>query len=88
MFKWKNIKTKLSIAFAVDIKSGNTVKTDGMDADAARTLTVLSKSESIILKEPTIKKSIGKWKKVKKIFLAKKHSKASYLQIAGLRYKN
>ncbi len=38
--------------------------------------------------EPTIKKSIGKWKKVKKIFLAKKHSKASYLQIAGLRYKN
>jgi hypothetical protein len=38
--------------------------------------------------EPTIKKSIGKWKKVEKIFLAKKHSKASYLQIAGLRYKN
>ncbi len=56
MFKWKNIKTKLSIAFAVDIKSGNTVKTDGMDADAARTLTVLSKSESIILKEEEMRK--------------------------------
>ncbi len=42
----------------------------------------------IKIMEPTIKKSIGKWKKVKKIFLAKKHSKASYLQIAGLRYKN
>lgn len=41
-----------------------------------------------IFSEPTIKKSIGKWKKVKKIFFAKKHSKASYLQIAGLRYKN
>ena len=38
--------------------------------------------------KPTIKKSIGKWKKVKKIFLAKKYSKANYLQIAGLRYKN
>ncbi len=42
-----NIKTKLSIAFAVDIKSGNTVKTDGMDAAQEKIITVLSKSESI-----------------------------------------
>lgn len=51
-------------------------------------LEIYTDEGQIIIQEPTIKKSIGKWKKVKKIFFAKKHSKASYLQIAGLRYKN